>query len=108
MKLLTPTTLPTNRRKELEKEKKRKDKSRRKKQRRKRTEERKTAGMSELKDPAIKLFGKTISLPQNELVSVSVHADRNPGLQSSPNAAVSEDAKVFSIYVLYAYRIWQA
>ena len=50
--------------------------------------------MSELKDPEIKLFGKTISLPQNNSVSSSVHADHHDDRQSSSNTAASEDKKV--------------
>ncbi|KAL3501428.1 hypothetical protein ACH5RR_035877 [Cinchona calisaya] len=46
--------------------------------------------MSELKDSGIKLFGKTISLPQNEVVSNSVHADNQRDRQSSSNTAASE------------------
>ncbi|XP_027150904.1 cyclic dof factor 1-like [Coffea eugenioides] len=49
--------------------------------------------MSELKDPEIKLFGKTISLPQNNSVSSSVHADHHDDRQSSSNTAASEDKK---------------
>lgn len=49
--------------------------------------------MSELKDPGIKLFGKTISLPQNELVSISLHVDQRRDRQSSSNKAASEENK---------------
>ncbi|KAL3511113.1 hypothetical protein ACH5RR_030514 [Cinchona calisaya] len=48
--------------------------------------------MLELKDPEIKLFGKTISLQQNEPVWNSVHADdHHRDRQSSSNTAASQD-----------------